>query len=734
MTPEAYERASDVFGQATELPAEERVAYVKRTCATEPHIRDEVLSLLKHDIEVEVDLEPRAVPRETSTEDFRASKIGRKKPRRRIGAFVAGSVFAACTFAVIGVIVYFQVNRIQKIELEDKLSTVLDADAEAVRLWLEFIIDTSERWAGHSGMAERAQKAVALKRQGLGILEILQSDENQKFLDLLSPAIDLAALRGVHLLIPEEGLMASTPVGGVFQNPKSKSQDSGRLTRVMSGETVFSPPYMEHSKVENITAKERVPIVSVAAPVIGVSGEPFAVLLFRWRVDEEFSRLLSIARLGDSGETYAFDSTGLVVSSLRQEQLLREIGVIASDAPKGTSLNVMLRDPGEDLTKAQPDETPREVLPLTRMAARATAGFSGINIEGYRDYTGREVVGGWTWLDEYGIGIAAEISYDEAYHAPHTVRGIFVGLIVVLAALGAAGIAHRSIALRLRSELESVREVGPYEIEEVLAEGGMGTVYLARHRLLKRPVAIKVIREDRVGPKAIERFEWEVAAMSKLSHPHTVQILDFGVQPDGALYFAMEYLKGISLHELLKQEGRLPWTRAVHLLKQICGSLAEAHWSGLIHCDIKPQNIMVCSFGNEGDFVKVLDFGLVRNLADNDISTDSTLDRKFAGTPLYMAPECMRDPKSAGPLSDIYSLGALAFHMLVGEAAYCGVNALDTCYRAMTEPLPEIPSAANVPVALSDLIKRMLVVDPSDRPSTIADVLEALNALPATES
>ena len=260
----------------------------------------------------------------------------------------------------------------------------------------------------------------------------------------------------------------------------------------------------------------------------------------------------------------------------------------------------------------------------------------------------------------------------------------------------------------------------------------MGTVYRGNHRLLKRPTAIKVIREDKSGPKVIQRFEREVKAMSRLTSPHTIQIYDFGVQPDGSLYFAMEYLDGWTLQELVEHESTLPWARAVFLLKQVCRSLMEAHEIGLIHRDLKPQNIMVTNLGGEADFVKVLDFGLVKDLEAEDGCSSTSLDGKMIGTPSYMAPERMRNPGGADERSDIYSLGAICYYMLTGERAFEGVNALDTCFLAMTEEPPEITNGTGIPEALIELIKRCFAADPAARPAGVEEVLQVLETLPAT--
>jgi tRNA A-37 threonylcarbamoyl transferase component Bud32 len=725
MTPERYAEISEIFENATGIPAGERGSYLDRTCGEDDELKDEVLALLAHH-----DPEPDEPADVTAPSDSRFPKIRFHRKRTRGSPLVFYAIIAASLLAVTGISVHRRLDGVRSRQLENKLTTVLDADVAAVRLWIDFVIGTTQRWGGTPGVVRTAEQMLNLAEEGMEPLELVNSEANQSFLDMITPVTKLPAVRGVHMMAPGVGLLASTPVEGTFQAPKLTVKAMTRLMRSMQGETIFLPPYMEHSRVTGLRTSERVPITSVTTPVFGKSGQPIAVLNLRWRVDEDFARLFSLTRLGETGETYAFDRTGVVVSPLRNEGRLRELGVIASDAPPGTALNVLLRDPGGDLASGHQQGAPRGTLPLTRLAAQATTGLSGSNITGYRNFSGRKVVGAWKWIDEYGFGIAAEIDYAEAYATSRSVRNVFAGLFTVLLGTAAFAFARERIHIGVKSELDHLREIGPYEIEGVLGEGGMGSVYLGKHRLLKRPIAIKVIRENLVGPAAIRRFEREVSAMSHLKNSHTVHIYDFGVNEDGSLYYAMEYFDGMTLEELVGCESKLPWARVVFLLKQVCGSLIEAHASGLIHRDLKPQNFMVTCPGGDADFVTVLDFGLVKDLETQDSSASS--DGSLVGTPLYMAPERMRNPGAADQRSDIYSLGAICYYMLTGERAFQGVNTLDSCFRAMTEAPPVIARGDGIPDALIGLIEHCLAGDPADRPASVEEMLRILDELPIT--
>jgi serine/threonine protein kinase len=227
----------------------------------------------------------------------------------------------------------------------------------------------------------------------------------------------------------------------------------------------------------------------------------------------------------------------------------------------------------------------------------------------------------------------------------------------------------------------------------------------------------------------VARFEREVRLASQLSHPNTVEIFDYGRMRDGRLYFAMEYLDGITLAQMVAQSGPAPVARAVHILRQLCAGLAEAHAKGLVHRDIKPENIMVCRRGIELDVVKILDFGLVKNVADPH-TRDLTRDLRILGTPLYMAPERIRSPADVDARADVYSVGVVAFFLLTGKKLFESEDDLELAQRVLNDPPPRASSvAAGVPRALDELILACLAKRREERPADGAALLEALEAL-----
>jgi serine/threonine protein kinase len=277
---------------------------------------------------------------------------------------------------------------------------------------------------------------------------------------------------------------------------------------------------------------------------------------------------------------------------------------------------------------------------------------------------------------------------------------------------------------RLNRNVEAAMKLGQYTLVEKIGEGGMGQVYRARHALLKRPTAIKLLRSDTSSDHAAARFEREVQATSQLSHPNTIAIYDYGHTPDGLFYYVMEFLPGLDLNDLVQAHGPLPGSRVVHILAQVCGSLAEAHAAGLIHRDIKPHNIRLTERGGIHDFVKVLDFGLVKDVGTGETSTQLTAANTITGTPHYMSPEAVRDSKRVGPRSDLYALGAVGYFLLTGQHVFAGPSAMEVLsshlYDTPIRPSERMATETTIDADLEAVLMRCLAKEPDDRPASAA--------------
>jgi len=281
----------------------------------------------------------------------------------------------------------------------------------------------------------------------------------------------------------------------------------------------------------------------------------------------------------------------------------------------------------------------------------------------------------------------------------------------------------------LRREVRAARQLGPYTLMEKLGEGGMGEVFRARHAMLRRPTAVKLLSAERAGRESLARFEREVQLTAELTHPNTITIFDYGRAADGTFYYAMELLDGATVDQIVHVTGAQPIARVVHVLRQVGLALVEAHARGLIHRDIKPANVMLCERGGVQDVAKVLDFGLVKSFAQAD-GASLTGVQTVLGTPAYMAPEAVTDPDSVDARSDLYALGALGFFMLTGEHVFTGRTVVEILSKHLHEP-PRSPSAARgsaIPAALEQLVLDCLAKSPSARPESARAFVERLEA------
>jgi serine/threonine-protein kinase len=325
---------------------------------------------------------------------------------------------------------------------------------------------------------------------------------------------------------------------------------------------------------------------------------------------------------------------------------------------------------------------------------------------------------------------AVQVTDRRGWLAAREAGWIELGIGGLMSTLAAALAYAFSAVLRLRRQVKAARRLGQYTLVEKLGEGGMGTVYRAHHALLRRPTAIKLLDPARSSPAAIARFESEVQLTSALAHPNTVTVYDYGHSPEGVFYYAMEYIDGITLQELVDADGPQPPGRVVAIVVQICAALAEAHAIGLVHRDVKPANVMLCNRAGVADFVKVFDFGLVKDLTSGQ-SRELSQQAVLIGTPLYVAPEVALRTERIDARADIYALGAVAYFLLTGTAVFGGTTAIEVCMKHVTEP-PEPPSSRlgqKVDPALEALVMKCLAKEPSDRPVSAQELARALDAL-----
>ena len=479
------------------------------------------------------------------------------------------------------------------------------------------------------------------------------------------------------------------------------------------------------------------PVAWFLAPIRGRQGPAVAALAMGVEADSELATIFSAARPGTTAEAYAFSDDGLMLTPSRFAEELIAAGVLPEAAAASSAFLIMVRDPGGNLLAGHTPALEPAARPLTQAGALAVAArgktskaISAASIAGSISQLSRQ-------RRDRRLALAAGLR-----HGRH--RGNFdgrsvPGAAVLLDQLRRDRRLRRAVAgrradvgdalSRLQRQFGRLQRLGAYTLERKISEGGMATIYLARHALLKRPTAIKILKKQVATDEFIHRFEREVQLASQLLHPNTVEVYDFGRTREGQPYYVMEYLDGLTLAELVEHSGPVPPGRAIHILRQVGAALREAHLHGMIHRDVKPENVMLCHRG-EDDVVKLLDFGLVKNLEQAQ-TRDITKQLKILGTPRYMAPERILNPADVDARSDIYAVGAVGYFLLTGKPIFEGDNNLEITNQIMHAPAPRAAASGvgGIPEALDALIAACLEKDRSRRPQTADAVIDALDRL-----
>ncbi len=643
--------------------------------------------------------------------------------------FLAALVFLILLVAAVGLWTTRAVDRSLHESYRTQLETILDADAKALEIWARGEL-AEVRLQGERAELVRLVEALREALPATGAKSVLaRAPAAGQLRDHLARLRDASGYEWCGVIDAGGTILASTR--GDEAGSRVPADALAVLAGALVGQTRFTRlPRADPAGGEDGAAGRRwavaldrliLAITPVREPAGGVLG---ALVL---AIDPtEFSDILSDARFGESGDTYAVDGDGYMVSRSRHETSLRAVGVIPRQEAPDVFYSLPVRDPGVDVRVEGVPDVPIAALPLTRSAASVVAGQAGIDLEGYRDYRGVEVIGAWKWLEDLGVGLVTEVDAGEAFAVLRPLRvshGVLLGVLgafTLILLLSVASI--RLLALR-------VRQLGEYTLEASIGEGSVGAVYLARHALLRRPTALKMLRPEAMSPDNLERFEREVQLMSRLRHPNTVQVYDYGRTPEGLFYYAMEYVDGLTLADLIQLEGSLPPARAIFIFQEIAKALEEAHSIGLVHRDLKPLNVMLCSSGIGADLVKVLDFGLVKEIGTPE-ELQLTSPEIVGGTPPYIAPERLRDPRHLDPRSDLYSLGGLIYNLVSGKPVFEGASAMEVCTQVLEQdppPLAEI--APGVPAGLADLVMQCLARDPEARPRDAREILDRLDAL-----
>jgi serine/threonine protein kinase len=619
------------------------------------------------------------------------------------------------------------------VQLVSQLETLLDADVGALLIWFDVQKSNARAISSKTEIKRYAEELLSTAQEpGFSSLALAESPAAANLNAELSTFLDAHNYTGFGVIAPTGVVLASHIDELVGKTPTNI--DQMKLKDVLDGNAVISRPIKSAVSLSDIDGKARagVPVMIAAAPIVNDADEVIAMLALQIRPEDNFSKILSTARAGITGETYAFDIAGTLISQSRFDDQLKQIGLIPDNDLSRSILSIQIRDPGVDMTRGERPSLRRSQQPLTRMARDAVDGKGGVDVSGYRDYRGVPVVGAWTWLPDYGFGVATELDVAEAFRPLLILRSLVWGLFALLAFAAIAIFVFSIIVSRLnrtaREAALEAKQLGQYTLEEKVGEGGMGVVYRAKHALLRRPTAVKLLATDRTTPDSIARFEREVQLTSRLNHPNTIAIYDYGKTSEGVFYYAMEFLDGVNLEDLVERYGAIPEGRTIAILRQVCGSLTEAHGIGLIHRDIKPANIIINRRAGMFDVVKLIDFGIVKAV-DSKKLLSLTADGSWTGTPLYLSPESIQRPDQVDARSDLYALGAVGYFLLTGTPVFNASSLTEICDHQIRST-PELPSKrmnAEVSCDLEQLILKCLLKDPAERPQTAEELAKELD-------
>jgi serine/threonine-protein kinase len=645
--------------------------------------------------------------------------------RARLRLTLALAILASTVvLAAIGAGTYSAVERSVRGLRAASLKSMLEVQSKTLEVWIAGRKIAIERLARNRQVREHAATLAAIAaRPGTTPEQYCAAPARRPLVAELDDAFAGTGAVGFNIIDRSGRIIASSfrEYCGLSIRPALFRRE---LDAVFRGETIFVHPTRDAERLDQPPPRLPLsrPVVWVETPVFDTGRQVVAALSVGHHAHGQFAAILAAARSGETGEVYAFDRRGYMLSESRFTTDLAARGRLAPG--ERTMLSLVVRPP----------DAPADAL--TRLAESALAGVKAGKTEGmltdaYPGYYGRDVVGAWRWLPQDDMVIGVEISATEAYAPLQVLRLAFSTVFGALVLAVIVALMSWFSAAQLRGGSGERRRIGPYVLGERIGEGGVANIYLASHELLKRPTAVKLLKPARATDEMMARFEREARLASQLSHPNMVEIFDYGRAPGGVLYYAMEYLNGATIGDIVSRDGALPVARATYLLRQVCSGLAEAHGKGLVHRDISATNIMVCRYGGEYDFVKILDFGLVKSISRTEHSQTITRTLRLLGTPLYMAPERLRDPADVDTRADIYAIGAVAFLMLTGRKLFNVKDELALTSSVLNETPPRLSAVAAQPIPreLDELVAACVEKRREDRPQRITDLIQILELI-----
>ena len=539
------------------------------------------------------------------------------------------------------------------------LGGLLAAQAELIEYWISARKFDARQWAGDEDLRRLVRELIAHSRNGSAAVRKRLHGE---LLRRLAPALEDGNLALANIVAPEGVLLATLVPENVGRRLAPAFMQ--RLAPAFRGEQVFVGPVFEAERLlgEGVAGPDAT-IVWATAPIRDAAGRVVAVLCLGRHAGKGFAHRLEITRPGATGEAYVFDRAGRMMSNSRFENRLRASGLLA---PGRTALGrVRLHPPdsgGVRAASAKPTE-----LAARALQAAATQGVEkeGILLTPYRNYLGDPVIGAWKWLDEHQLGLAVEIGEAEAYRTIAILNTQLVVMVLTLAVALFLGPLLPGILWRRVVPVKSGQTVGAYRLERKLGEGGMAEVFLGTHERLGRPAAVKIVKGGQ-REEIQQRFEREARLLASLRHPDIAAVYEIGSVEDGRPYFAMEYFEGEPLERLVARDGPMDEKLACEVLIRLCGILQYACDRGVLHRDVKPENLLLARDAQGDVSLKLIDFGLAKAL-DPALHDQLTREISLLGTLGYLAPERIRDPADADIRGEVYAVGAIGYFLLTGE-------------------------------------------------------------------
>jgi tRNA A-37 threonylcarbamoyl transferase component Bud32 len=722
-SPVHYRLLSEHFQACVDLTGTEREAYLAGPTIRDASLREELRSLLQYHPSTSKIV---AAPRVVKSTPTRGVRIWKSR------SFLIPFLLLGTSMLLVTLLVRsWTLGRLEasyKAEGVRQLQQLLDSRISAIR-----------SWAGQKKeLARSALQDPAVVSNVSTLLDRLQTVEDTELALRSSPSYGLLAKRMSQLpeglgacgfcLFNAAGMVLCSDAEGTVGHPLPMNV-AACLRGVALGEWIVSRPFPDRQLGLNLQGSVSRPVMFAGGPISSSKGNAIAFGVFFFSPRDEFFNLLSPT---GTAELMAFDERSLLLNDLQNPGQIRKLGLLPGPHDDQTALRIYLRDPGRELKGGSRLEASSDQWSPTRMCLSAILGLRGSDASGYRNFVGRPVVGTWAWLPEQEMGVGAEEQLEMVLAPLQPLRSGFLFLLSIPVVLtGALFFAFGRV--RFRQHPDGETRFGFYTVERPIGQGGMADVFLATHSILNRSAALKILRDPRPNEATVARFKREARMASRLGHPNSIQIFDYGETSDGCLYYAMEYVEGLNLAQMLTLEGPLPVGRALYLLKQIAGALEEAHALGLLHRDLKPPNIMVGKKGGLGDVVKILDFGIASSVSGQP--EDVTCSKNLIGTPAYIAPERIQHPDHLDFRSDIYSFGAVAFHMVTGRSIFEGPGPAELIYQVLTckRPSPSQLRGEPLPEALEGLILGCLAIEPELRPSSMREITEELKRIEIQE-